>query len=56
MGFFKIIGVVFVPVGVMIYAAFSLRELPLACRTFGQNIGLGYRYFKVILKVMKPKT
>ncbi|KRX05699.1 hypothetical protein PPERSA_09839 [Pseudocohnilembus persalinus] len=37
------------------YLSFKLGpQLPIACRHFGQQIGMGYNYFKVILRVMKP--
>ena len=56
MGFFKIMVLITAPIAAMTYTAFSLKkELPVACRLFGNYIGLSYIYFKSILKVMKPK-
>mgnify|MGYP000968361242 FL=1 len=30
-------------------------ELPIASRNLGRNIGMGYNYFKVLVKVLSPK-
>ncbi|KAL4459377.1 hypothetical protein ABPG74_017990 [Tetrahymena malaccensis] len=42
------------------YATFiSFRlgnQLPIACRNFGRQIGMGYNYFKVILKLLAPQN
>ena len=58
MGFLKTLFVVLFPGGAFAsYLAFKLGpELPIACRNFGRNIGMGYNYFKVILKVLAPET
>jgi len=56
MGLGKIILLIAAPIGGMTIAAFSLKkELPIACRLFGNYIGLSYVYFKSILKIMKPQ-
>lgn len=56
MGLLKIFALLAVPISGMTYAAFSLgKELPIACRRFGNYIGLSYVYFKTILKVLKPE-
>ena len=56
MGVGKVIFFIAVPVGGMTIAAFSLRkELPKACRWFGNNVGLSYVYFKSMIKIMKPQ-
>jgi hypothetical protein len=35
------------------FLAFRLgRELPTACRKLGHRVGMGYNYFKVVLKLM----
>ena len=58
MGFIKTIFIILFPGGAFAgYLSFRLGpELPIACRNFGRNIGMGYNYFKVILKVLAPET
>jgi hypothetical protein len=56
MGFGKIIFFIVAPIGGMTIAAFSLKkELPKACRLFGNYIGLSYVYFKSTIKILKPQ-
>jgi len=39
------------------FLAFRLgNQLPIACRNFGRNIGMGYNYFKVVLRLLAPET
>ena len=39
------------------FLAFRLgNQLPTACRNFGRNIGMGYNYFKVVLRLLSPET
>lgn len=39
------------------FLAFRLgNQLPVACRNFGRNIGMGYNYFKVVLRLLAPET
>lgn len=55
MGFFKILFLTVVPTGVLFVSTFRLgKELPKAARLMGNYIGLGYAYFKVALKVLRP--
>lgn len=57
MGIFKIAAIILTPVCGMTYLSFSLgRELPKACRWFGNYVGLSYIYFKSILKTLKPEN
>ena len=58
MGFIKTLLIILFPGGAVGgYMAFRLgSELPIACRNLGRNIGMGYNYFKVILKVLAPET
>jgi len=58
MGFLKSLFVVLFPaVGFSVYSAFSLgRELPKASRRLGQSFGMGYNYFKVLLRLLTPET
>lgn len=56
MGLGKILFLIAAPIGGMTVAAFSLKkELPKACRWFGNYIGLSYVYFKSMIKIMKPQ-
>lgn len=58
MGFIKTFFIILFP-GTSIAGYFALKlgpELPIACRNLGRNIGMGYNYFKVILKVLAPET
>jgi hypothetical protein len=55
MGFLKFLAIITLPTAAMTYSAFSLgKELPKACRRFGNFIGLSYIYFKCIIKTLKP--
>jgi hypothetical protein len=55
MGFFSAVATVVLPVLLASGAAFSLRqELPVAGRWFGRRVGLGYVYFKAVVKVLRP--
>lgn len=55
MGFFKIVCLVVVPVSSLVVSTFRLgKDLPKAARLMGNYIGLGYIYFKVILKKLRP--
>lgn len=58
MGFIKTFLIILFPGGATAaYFAFRLGpELPIACRNLGRTIGMGYNYFKVILKVLAPET
>ena len=39
------------------FLAFRMgKDLPKACRNFGREIGMGYTYFKVVLKLIKPES
>ena len=40
------------------YIAFSLgpSKLPLVSRNAGRSIGMGFNYFKVMLRVMTPRA
>jgi len=56
MGLGKIIFFIAAPITGMTIAAFSLKkELPKACRIFGNYIGLSYVCFKSMIKIMKPQ-
>ena len=57
MGFIKSFFILFVPSTAMAtYFSFRLgSELPVACKKFGRKVGMGYNYFKVILKVLSPQ-
>ena len=56
MGLLKIIAIIAIPTTVMTYSAFSLgKQLPKACKIFGNYIDLSYIYFKCILKALKPE-
>lgn len=58
MGLIKSILIIFLP-GTALASYFAFRlgpELPKASRKLGRNIGMGYNYFKVILKLMAPQT
>jgi len=55
MGILKIIFFIATPVVGLTVMAFRLKhELPVASRLFGNYIGLGYVYFKSMLKFIKP--
>lgn len=55
MGIFKIFFMAAVPALTMTVLAFRLGpKLPGAARLFGNQIGLGYVYFKCALKYLKP--
>lgn len=56
MGLGKIIFLIAAPIAGMTMAAFSLKkELPRACRLFGNYIGLCYVCFKSMIRIMKPQ-
>ncbi len=57
MGFIKTLFIITVPIsGSLTLLAFRLgKELPVACRQMGQSVGMGYNYFKVILRFMAPR-
>lgn len=58
MGFLKTFLIITFP-GTAVATFFAFRlgsELPKASRKLGRKIGLGYHYFKVILKVLAPQT
>lgn len=39
------------------YLSFRLgNQLPIACRNLGRSIGMGYNYFKVVLKLFAPQS
>jgi hypothetical protein len=55
MGILKTLLFIATPVFGLTVMAFRLKhELPIACRLFGNYIGLGYVYFKSTLKFIKP--
>ena len=55
MGILKIIFFIATPVvGLTVMAFRPKHELPVASRLFGNYIGLGYVYFKSMLKFIKP--
>lgn len=55
MGIFKTLLLIATPMVGLTVMAFRLKnELPIACRLFGNYIGLGYVYFKSTLKFIKP--
>lgn len=55
MGILKAILFVAIPTTGLTIAAFRLGpKLPLACRLFGNYIGLSYVYFKSLLAFLKP--
>lgn len=58
MGLIKNILIMFLPgTAFATFFAFKLGpELPKASRRLGRSIGMGYNYFKVILKLMAPQT
>lgn len=56
MGVLKTLFLIVAPIGGMTIAAFTLKkELPKACRLFGNYIGLGYIFFKSVITILKPK-
>jgi hypothetical protein len=44
--------------GTATYAAFSLgaTRLPVVARNAGRSLGMGFNYFKVLMKLMTPKA
>ena len=57
MGIFKIIAITFVPLTATFISAIRLgKNLPIAASQLGNTIGMGYVYFKVILRNFKPKN
>jgi hypothetical protein len=56
MGIIKTLFFIITPIAGCVVLSFRLKnKLPFASRMFGNYIGLGYVYFKSLLKVMKPK-
>jgi hypothetical protein len=56
MGVLKTLFLIVAPISGMTIAAFTLKkELPKACRLFGNYIGLGYIFFKSVITILKPK-
>ena len=57
MGLFKIIAITFVPVAASLVSAIRLgKNLPVASRQLGNTIGMGYIYFKVLIRNLRPKN
>lgn len=57
MGLGKIIAITFIPLTVTFVSAIKLgSRLPIAAGQLGNTIGMGYVYFKVILRNFKPKN
>lgn len=57
MGLFKIIAIAAVPLTVTFVNAIKLgKNLPIAAGQLGNTIGMGYIYFKVILRNFRPKN
>lgn len=55
MGFLTIVAFTVGPATMLVYSAFRLgKQLPVASRFMGNYIGLGYVYFKVGLKTLRP--
>ena len=55
MGLIKILLLTGIPVTALVYSTFRLgKDLPKAARLMGNYIGLGYVYFKVIVKALRP--
>ncbi len=43
--------------GYATFLAFKLgMNLPVACRGLGRHIGMGYNYFKVVVKLLAPSS
>ena len=57
MGLFKIIAITFIPAAAAFISSIRLGKLlPVASRQLGNVIGMGYVYFKVIIRNLKPKN
>lgn len=57
MGFFKILAITFIPLTATFISAVRLGKLlPTAAGQLGNSIGMGYVYFKVILRNFRPKN
>ena len=58
MGFIKTTVIIIGPLtGLSLYSIYKLgNKLPNVCRKTGNNIGLFYRYFKIVIKTIKPDT
>lgn len=55
MGLLKLLAFTVGPASLLVYSAFRLgNRLPVASRLMGNYIGLGYVYFKVALKTLRP--
>jgi hypothetical protein len=57
MGLVKIMVFVSIPLTAMLVSSIKLGKLlPVAARQMGNTIGMGYVYFKVIIRNLKPKN
>lgn len=57
MGLVKIMVFVSIPLTAMLISSIKLGKLlPVAARQMGNTIGMGYVYFKVIIRNLKPKN
>ena len=55
MGLIRILLLTGIPATALVYSTFRLgKDLPKAARLMGNYIGLGYVYFKVIVKALRP--
>lgn len=57
MGLFKIIAITIIPISAAFVSSIRLGKLlPVAARQLGNTIGMGYVYFKVIIRNLRPKN
>jgi hypothetical protein len=55
MGVLKTLFLILAPIGAITVSSFRLgKQLPKACRLFGNHLALSYVYFKAIIRLLKP--